>query len=309
MRICHTPGIFRNCEGACTADGSVIGVWSIGEFDSVPLYAGYFERVTEAGTLNRCKGTPLRGTTGHVSRTLTREPARRPRRAAQVSEAELAIRRGLTQRKAQSPALVRRPETLGDRHRGKPCQHLSAGICWEAVRQARPPPAPRGWQGPRGGLGLPAHCPPSLPPARHRPGTPISKRGFRRERTPLAERETLNQKSPGPPHPPRRAMQLRPRAALSISVQYPSPLAARREERSDSSSRGGSLSPRSGRGSHWRRALPPAVNPAARPRPTGGASQDAGRRAAGAVGTAPRWLGAWVPHLLAAPTPVHCHRF
>ncbi|XP_074225015.1 uncharacterized protein LOC141578449 [Camelus bactrianus] len=48
--------------------------------------------------------------------------------------------------------------------------------------------------------------------------------------------------------------------------------------RSDSSSRGGSLGPRGGRGSHWRRPLPPAVNPAARPRPTGGAWQDAGPR-------------------------------
>ncbi|XP_074214472.1 uncharacterized protein LOC141576048 [Camelus bactrianus] len=55
------------------------------------------------------------------------------------------------------------------------------------------------------------------------------------------------------------------------------PLAPRREEVTPSS-RGGSLGPRGGRGSHWRRPLPPAVNPAARPRPTGGAWQDAGPR-------------------------------
>ncbi|XP_074216283.1 uncharacterized protein LOC141576785 [Camelus bactrianus] len=56
------------------------------------------------------------------------------------------------------------------------------------------------------------------------------------------------------------------------------PLTPRREERSGSSSRGGSLSPRGGSGSHWRRPLPLAVNPAARPRPTGGAWQDAAPR-------------------------------
>ncbi|XP_032330086.1 uncharacterized protein LOC116661688 [Camelus ferus] len=54
-----------------------------------------------------------------------------------------------------------------------------------------------------------------------------SPRGASAERGRPSPRETLNHKSPRPPHPPRRATQPRPRTALPISVQYPSPLAGK----------------------------------------------------------------------------------
>ncbi|XP_072813472.1 uncharacterized protein [Vicugna pacos] len=70
----------------------------------------------------------------------------------------------------------------------------------------------------------------------------------------------------------------RPRLRNPMTVQMWVPPSLAGKNGSNSSSRGGSLSPRGERGSHWRRPLPPAVNPAARPRPTGRAWQDAGPR-------------------------------
>ena len=64
------------------------------------------------------------GTAGRVSRAHTREPARRPRRAAQAARAGSGARR---QSQAQSPACVRSPKVLSDRRQGRPCQHLSGG--------------------------------------------------------------------------------------------------------------------------------------------------------------------------------------
>ncbi len=64
------------------------------------------------------------GTAGRVSRAHTREPARRPRRAAQAARAGSGARR---QSQAQSPACIRSPQVLSDRRQGRPCQHLSGG--------------------------------------------------------------------------------------------------------------------------------------------------------------------------------------
>ncbi|XP_074214687.1 uncharacterized protein LOC141576110 [Camelus bactrianus] len=137
-------------------------------------------------------------------------------------------------------------------------QHITAGC-----PASRPSARAAGWASPRGGLGLPAHCPASPPPARRRPGTPVAKRDPQSQVTP-----------PSPPSSPCHATPPPNRPSDLPAV----PLTPRREERSGSSSRGGSLSPRGGSGSHWRRPLPLAVNPAARPSPTGGAWQDAAPR-------------------------------
>lgn len=90
------------------------------------------------------------GTAGRVSRAHTREPARRPKRAAQVARAGSGARR---RSKAQRPARVRSPRTPSERCQRRPCQHLSGGK--KGPFQAKKITAPGSGAHPRTSGGLP----------------------------------------------------------------------------------------------------------------------------------------------------------
>ena len=90
------------------------------------------------------------GTAGRVSRAHTREPARRPKRAAQVARAGSGARR---RPKAQRPARVQSPRTPSERRQRRPCQHLPGGK--KGPFQAKKITAPGSGAHPRTSGGLP----------------------------------------------------------------------------------------------------------------------------------------------------------